>query len=128
MKHNEINAESIATLMDIFYNKVRKNKELGEIFNPRIGTDEPSWDKHKAKIASFWRANLLGEQGYDGYPMKAHLELDPFPREYFDIWLRLFSESLEQTYEDVGCRATILQRAQMIAQRFQKMLYEFPHD
>lgn len=127
MKYSEINADSIAMLMDIFYNKVRKNPELGEIFNAKVGTDEASWDAHKAKIGSFWRLQLLGQQGYDGYPMKAHLELDPFPREYFNIWLSLFEESLKQTFDNDSCVASVLQRANMIAARFQKMMYEFPH-
>ncbi|RDU65329.1 hypothetical protein CQA53_06540 [Helicobacter didelphidarum] len=128
MKYNEINPESIAKLMEIFYNKIRKNQELGAIFNAKVGTDEESWKAHKEKIASFWRANLLGEQGvYNGYPLKAHLELDPFPREYFHIWLSLFDESLKEVYHNPQCQAQILQRAKTIAQRFQKMIYDFPH-
>lgn len=127
MKHHDINADSIAKLMDIFYNKVRKNQQLGPIFNGKIGTDDKSWNAHKQKIGGFWRANLLGEQTYNGYPLKAHLELDPFPREFFDTWLALFEESLREVYDNADCCTQILQRAQIIAQRFQKILYDFPH-
>ncbi|MWV61795.1 hypothetical protein DCO58_07645 [Helicobacter saguini] len=127
MKFSEVNDDSINELMDVFYNKVRINPELGPIFNGKVGTDEASWDAHKAKIASFWRLQLLGEQGYNGYPMKAHLELDPFPREFFNTWLGLFEESLNEVYDNPECVGLVLSRANMIAARFQKMMYEFPH-
>ncbi len=128
MQYNEINKESISKLMDIFYNKVRKDENLGRIFNAKIGTDEQSWREHKEKIGNFWLANLLGIQGiYNGYPLKAHLELDPFPREFFSIWLGLFEESLHETFSNILCIQQILERAHIIAQRFQKMIYEMPH-
>lgn len=126
--YDSINEVSLAKLMDVFYSKVRKDSQLSKIFNAKIGEDDESWAKHKHKIACFWRANLLGEQGiYNGYPLKAHLELDPFPRESFNIWLDLFHQSLDEVYSDEACKNQISQRAHIIAQRFQKMIYDFPH-
>ncbi|MCR6591922.1 Group 3 truncated hemoglobin ctb [Campylobacter insulaenigrae] len=123
MKFDTINQEGIKKLMDIFYAKVRKDKDLSPIFNTAIGTDEQSWTKHKEKIASFWMGMFLGEGGYNGSPLKAHHDLPPFPREFFDIWLKLFDESLEEIFEDEA-RNIILERAKMIAQRFQIIIYE----
>lgn len=125
-KHAQIDKEGIAKLMDIFYAKVRKDENLGKIFNAKIGTDEASWSAHKQKIASFWGGIFLGEQDYHGAPLKAHLDLEPFPREFFEIWLGLFKSSCEAVFEDTPA-SQILSKAQDIAQRFQKMLYEFPH-
>lgn len=123
-KHNEINMDGINALMEIFYEKIRAdNGGLGEIFNSRIGTDEPSWVKHKAKIASFWQGMLLGEGDYAGQPMKAHLELPPFKRELFGAWLGLFEESLNIVFEP-QIAESILNRARMIAQRFEYMIFE----
>ena len=124
MKHNEINMDGISALMEIFYEKIRADKSgLGEIFNTRIGTDEPSWDKHKAKIASFWQGMLLGSGDYNGQPMKAHLELPPFKRELFGVWLGLFEESLNIVFEP-QIAEDILNKARGIAQRFEYMIFE----
>lgn len=126
---DEINNESIDKLMEVFYEKIRKDKNgLGDIFNKIIGTDNQSWVHHKAKIATFWRSILLGDKEYQGFPLKVHLELEPFKRELFNVWLELFSASLDEVFESSLHKEKILERANMIASRFQKMLYEFPHN
>ncbi|TXE85884.1 group III truncated hemoglobin [Campylobacter volucris] len=123
MKFDSINQEGIDKLMDIFYAKVRKDGNLGPIFNRAIGNDDESWIKHREKIASFWKGMFLGEGGYNGSPLKAHHDLPPFPREFFDIWLGLFDESLAEIFTDEP-RSMMLERAQMIAQRFQMIIYD----
>ncbi|EPZ0226697.1 truncated hemoglobin Ctb, partial [Campylobacter coli] len=54
MKYETINQESIAKLMELFYDKIRKDKDLGPIFNNAIGTSDEAWKEHKAKIGNFW--------------------------------------------------------------------------
>ncbi len=126
MKYDHINQEGINKLMDIFYAKVRKDSHLGPIFNGKIGDDDAHWEEHKKKIASFWAGMFLDDSSYHGAPLKAHLDLPPFPREFFGIWLELFSESCFSVFEQAPAQM-ILERAQSIAKRFQTMLYEFPH-
>lgn len=114
-------------VFDIKLAKVRTDKgELGEIFRDKIGTDDESWEKHKQKIGAFWGGVFLGEQEYRGAPLRAHLDLPPFPRELFSIWLNLFAQSVQQIFE-APCARQILQRAQAIAERFQYVLYDMPH-
>lgn len=121
-KSTKIDKESIDKLMNVFYEKIRKDEHLGPIFNSKVGTSEEAWDAHKAKIGNFWQGMLLGEGDYKGHPMKAHLELPPFPREFFDIWLELFEKSLNDIFTPENANI-ILQRAQMIAINFQNVLY-----
>ncbi|EAJ6135365.1 group III truncated hemoglobin [Campylobacter lari] len=123
MKFETINHEGIKKLMDVFYAKVRADKDLGPIFNEKIGTDDESWKKHKEKIASFWAGMFLADPSYSGSPLRAHHELPPFSREFFDIWLNLFDESLQEVFEDEP-RDIIIERARMIAQRFQMIIYD----
>lgn len=123
---SQITQEKIQKLMDIFYARIRVHKELGEIFNRAIGTSDEQWEAHKKKIGNFWMGMLLGEGDYQGNPMRAHIELPPFPRELFDAWLGLFEECLHQIFDQKDTE-TILQKAQVIAQRFQYMLYEVKH-
>ena len=124
MKYDEINMDAINALMEIFYEKIRADKNgLGDIFNGKIGTDEPSWDKHKRKIASFWQGMLLGSGDYNGQPMKAHIDLPPFKRELFAVWLGLFEESLNIVFTP-QIAEDILNKARGIAQRFEYMIFE----
>lgn len=124
MKFETINQENIVKLMEIFYEKVRKDKDLGPIFNNAIGVSDEEWTEHKAKIGNFWAGMLLGEGDYNGQPLKKHLELPPFPQEFFEVWLKLFEESLNRVYNE-EMKSVILQRAQMIASHFQNMLYRY---
>ncbi len=126
MKYSEITKDGINKLMDLFYARVRKDPNLGEIFHAKIGTDEESWKKHKEKISLFWGGIFLRESGFNGAPLKAHLDLPPFPREFFDIWLGLFSQSCLEIFEEIPA-SMLVERATIIAERFQKMMYEFPH-
>lgn len=124
MKYDSINMDGISALMEIFYEKIRADKSgLGDIFNGKIGTDEESWDKHKAKIASFWQGMLLGQGDYNGQPMKAHIDLPPFKRELFGVWLGLFEESLNIVFAPQIANE-ILNKARGIAQRFEYMIFE----
>ncbi len=124
MKYDSINMDGISALMEIFYEKIRADKSgLGDIFNGKIGTDEESWDKHKAKIASFWQGMLLGQGDYNGQPMKAHIDLPPFKRELFGVWLGLFEESLNIVFAPQIAKE-ILNKARGIAQRFEYMIFE----
>lgn len=125
-KFDSITYEGLDKLMDLFYGKVRKDENLGPIFNGAIGTDEESWSAHKKKIASFWAGMFLGDSSYHGAPLKAHFDLPPFPREFFSIWLNLFSESCAKIFE-LAPAQMLLDRAQSIANRFQTMLYDMPH-
>ncbi|KGI55963.1 group III truncated hemoglobin [Campylobacter sp. MIT 97-5078] len=122
MKLNTINKEGIDRLMEIFYEKIRRDKDLGAIFNAKVGTDDEAWQNHKAKISNFWQGMLLGQGNYNGQPMKVHIELPSFPREFFDTWLKLFEKSLNQVFNE-EMSMVILQRAQMIARNFQNVLY-----
>lgn len=123
----DITKDSIMRLMDIFYAKVRADKgQLGEIFRTKIGEDNESWEQHKRKIGSFWGGIFLGEQEYRGAPLRAHLDLPPFPRELFATWLNLFAESCQQVFAPAPAQQ-ILGRANDIAKRFQYVLYEMPH-
>ncbi|MCE3046975.1 group III truncated hemoglobin [Helicobacter kayseriensis] len=123
MKYQEVTTEGINKLMDVFYTKIRNDKNgLGDLFNQTIGTSDEEWKHHKAKIASFWEGMILGSGDYSGHPLKAHIELPPFPQEFFALWLALFEESLNLVFES-NLVQVFLQRAQMIAQRFQSVLY-----
>ena len=122
-RYSAICEEGIDLLMDIFYARIRQDTNgVGDIFNNAVGTSDEKGEVHKKKIGNFWRGMLLGTGDFQGNPMKAHMDLPRFPREYFDIWLGLFEESLNQVFDQEPAGA-VLQRARAIALGFQSMLY-----
>ena len=119
--------ESIKQVMGRFYAKMSVDKNgLGEIFNNTSGKSDIEWEAHKKKSANFWQGMLIGRGDYKGQPLKVHLDLPPFPREFFSLWLSLFEECLNKIFSPKIANE-ILQKAQMIAERFQYMLYESGH-
>ena len=123
MKFNEINSESIEKLMDVFYARIRTHKELGPIFNGSVGIDDDSWERHKEKIAKFWKTMLLNERLYMGNPVQPHINLLPFDIKLFDVWLGLFKECLDQIFEEKPAE-DFYGVASNIAKNFKAVLFQ----
>ena len=58
MKKDIETREDIIKLVDVFYDKVKKNEILGYIFDDIAKID---WSKHLPVMYSFWASILLGE-------------------------------------------------------------------
>ncbi len=125
---NTINLENLTKFVDIFYEKARKDKDIGPTFNNRIGS-EKGWQRHKAVVSSFWLLHLTGEHDESAPPkhkggmVGAHQAMSPFPREHFGVWLKLFEETLDELF-NAECKAKILAKAKDLASRLQGVLYE----
>jgi hemoglobin len=83
----------IADVVHAFYAKVRRDPELGPIFNGRIGE---RWDAHLAKLCDFWSSVLLMTGRFKGQPMVVHARLDEAGAEHFQRWLRMFHETVDE--------------------------------
>lgn len=85
----------IAEMVRRFYLDVAQDDLLGPIFNDVAAVD---WAEHLPKLTQFWCRALLGIEGYQGNPYRAHAEVDdrsPFTQAHFERWLQLFGETLE---------------------------------
>lgn len=113
--HKELlNVEDIRQLVDTFYDKVRQDELLKDIFNERIGN---RWPEHLEKMYRFWQTVLLEEHTYFGNPFAPHAQL-PVAKEHFDRWLKLFFENIEEQF--TGEKATeACWRAGKMAEMFQ---------
>lgn len=78
----------IALLVDRFYDKVRRDPDLGAVFNPVVH----DWDQHKATLVSFWSSVALRAGSYRGTPMTLHRS-HPISAAHFDRWLALWRET-----------------------------------
>ncbi|WP_295212168.1 group III truncated hemoglobin [uncultured Chryseobacterium sp.] len=90
--------EDIELLVNSFYDKVVKDKEIGFFFNEIARVD---WDKHLPKMYAFWESVLFGQMSYKGNPMGAHFainEIRAMEQKHFDRWLKLWTETVEEHF------------------------------
>lgn len=119
MKKDIQTKEDIIQLVNVFYDKVRKNDILGYIFDEVAKTN---WVEHLPVMYSFWGSILLGEKSFSGNPMKKHIELaeitDMTDKE-FSEWLRIFYATIDelfegQTAEEAKARAQNIARLMLV--------------
>lgn len=108
----KITEEEISNLVDRFYAKVRRDPDIGPIFNAVVD----DWPHHLATLKSFWSTVMLTTSRYKGDPMMRHLQL-PLDPEHFDRWLALFAETAPEVMAP-GHAAAIIAKSQRIAQNF----------
>lgn len=108
------NLEDIKLLVNTFYDKVRKDDLLADIFNQVV---QDNWPKHLEKMYRFWQTVLLADHTYYGSPFLPHAQL-PVQKTHFDRWLKLFVETLNEHF--VGKKKD---EAKWRAERMANMFY-----
>lgn len=115
--------EEIAELVRRFYQGVAQDDLLGPMFNDVAQVD---WSEHLPKLTRFWSRALLGIEGYQGNPFRAHQLVnvrEPFTTAHFQRWLEMFHETVEEGW--VGPYADrILEIAHRVAQVHHHQLVE----
>ena len=111
----EIDDAGLERLVALFYARVRKDAELGPIFNGTIS----DWPGHMEKLAAFWSSVMLTSGRYKGNPMSAHLKhksaIEPA---MFDRWLGLWHETASEVLDEAGT-AAVAAKAERIAESLQ---------
>ena len=113
-----ITEEEIAELVDRFYEKVRKDPEIGPVFNKAVH----NWDAHLALLKDFWSTVLLTTGRYKGNPLLTHFPL-PLQESSFARWLQLFRETALETMPTAQA-SQVVNRAEQIAVNMQRVLRE----
>lgn len=88
----------IFLLVNSFYEKIKKDDILSEIFIKMIPEDE--WNKHIEKLTDFWETNLFFVRKYKGNPIKVHHDVDVnfnhiISQEHFGRWLQLWFNTVD---------------------------------
>lgn len=86
--------DDIKQMVDTFYDKVNKDKELSYIFNDFA---KINWVTHLPIMYSFWSKLLLGEGDYRGNPFQKHIPL-PIESHHFDRWVELFKQNIDEQF------------------------------
>lgn len=92
------NRQDIERLVNTFYDDVRKDELIGNIFNTIIGND---WSHHLPIMYRFWESVLLSKPGYEGNPVKKHIDLDKrvtLQKGHFERWLTLWNKTVDSLF------------------------------
>ena len=90
---NDINnREDIIALVNLFYEKVKKDDLLASFFA------HVNWPKHLPTMYDFWASMLLGERTYMGAPFQKHISLG-IESEHFDRWLFIFHQTVNENFK-----------------------------
>ncbi len=110
--------DDIKTMVNLFYEEVKKDDLLGGIFHQVIGNN---WDTHLEKMYRFWEQLLLHTPVYYGRPFDKHVDL-PVKPEHFERWIGLFNKTINNRFS--GPNAELAkERASSIAEIFMHKLF-----
>jgi hemoglobin len=109
--HPSITPAQIASLVDIFYGRVRKDERLGPIFEQRVAGD---WEPHLTKMKGFWRSVLLKTGEYKGRPVPVHVQIGGITDVHYVRWLELFRVTVAEVFEPAA-RGVVIEAAERIA-------------
>jgi hemoglobin len=111
-----ITETEIATLVERFYAKVRKDPEIGPIFNHAV----QNWDAHLTLLKDFWSTVLLTSGRYKGNPLLAHFRL-PIEAEHFARWLALFGETANEVMS-TSHADLVMRKANLISMNIKRVM------
>lgn len=125
MLEDVITEDTIESLVNRFYQKVRADAELGPIFDTTIGQTEQQWKPHLERMYAFWSSIMLSSGRYHGNPMQKHKALPSFDAAQFDRWLVLFAETAHEIHtRDIAEK--YIDRSQRISESLKLALYYKP--
>ncbi len=118
-----INEAYISYLVDTFYSRVREDDILGPIFNSAV----EDWDRHLPQMKKFWASVTMNAGTYTGKPVPAHVKhqalIQPW---HFDVWLKLFEQTLKDTASTSEAVDYFMERAERIAQSLRLAMFGIP--
>ena len=96
MKKDILNKKDIEKLVNLFYEKVKKDITISHFFK-----DDFHWDKHLEIMYKFWENVVFYTGSYSGNPMDKHFEIHakaPLSMKDFHQWTKLFNESVDELF------------------------------
>lgn len=104
----------IRELVHAFYARVRRDPELGPIFERTVR----DWDAHLSKLCDFWSAVTLGTGRFKGAPVAVHAQLPDIHAAHFARWLELFHKTAQERCPP-DAAALFIARSQIVAESLQ---------
>ncbi len=100
-KRSAITEDTIALLVDTFYDRIHGDPVLGPVFDAKIAPED--WPRHLATMRRFWSSVMLTSGQYSGNPVGVHRGVAGLERPMFARWLSLFEQTAADLFEpEVG--------------------------
>lgn len=93
------NRDDIVTLVNTFYDEVRKDELLAPIFDERV---KINWEKHLPVMYDFWENIVFYTGSYSGNPMDVHKQMhEKFSLSAGDFarWIQLFTSTVDSLFK-----------------------------
>lgn len=115
-----ITEAAISELVERFYAAVRRDPDLGPVFEAAIA--EQKWPAHLATMKRFWSSVMLTSGRYSGNPVAVHRAVNGLERPLFARWLALFETTVAQVFarEPAG---RVVEKAHRIAGSLQLAVF-----
>ncbi|MDZ4366204.1 MAG: group III truncated hemoglobin [Afipia sp.] len=121
-KYNSVSEDTIRQLIDTFYARVRREPELGPVFETAIPGD---WQPHLEKMYAFWSSVMLTSGRYKGNPVMKHFAVTGMRPELFATWLKLFDKTCTEMFDE-AVSAVFRDKAERIAESLKLALFYRP--
>lgn len=117
--HSHIDEAGLARLIPLFYDRVRRDAELGPLFNEAVG----DWPDHLERLIAFWSSVMLTTGRYKGSSVTAHLKHKAhITPAMFGRWLAIWSEVTGEIMPPAAA-AALQAKAARIAESLQLALF-----
>lgn len=123
MKKDIESREDIRLLIDIFYQKVREDKDLCTFFREMV---PENWERHLTLMCDFWENILFYSGSYSGNPMHLHKHIHhmhSLESAHFHKWVQLFAETCNELYSGKNAD-TAIRKAEKIASIMESAIHE----
>ena len=93
------NRKDIEQLVNTFYAKVIRDKQIAFFFNDIAKVD---WEKHFPRMYDFWETILFDKVIYKGNPMLPHLALHKkveLEAVHYTTWLNLWISTINELFQ-----------------------------
>ena len=120
--HPDIDEAMIERLVRHFYARVRRDPELGPIFEAVIPAD---WEPHLRTMMAFWSSVMMMTGSFHGRPVQKHQALTAVRPQHFVRWLALFRHSAREICPEPVAELFI-DRAERIAESLQRAMFDAP--
>ena len=120
--HPDIDEALIERLVRHFYARVRRDPELGPIFEAVIPAD---WEPHLRTMMAFWSSVMMMTGSFHGRPVQKHQALTAVRPQHFVRWLALFRHSAREVCPEPVAELFI-DRAERIAESLQRAMFDAP--
>jgi hemoglobin len=119
-KLDTITEAAIVRMVDGFYARVRRDAELGPVFDRAIA--EAGWPAHLERMYRFWSSVMLTSGRYSGDPVGVHRQVSGIAERLFPRWLALFEANARDLFTE-AIAARFVEKAGRIAWSLQTAIF-----